>query len=74
VIGAAVLIPLQQGLNLSFSSLPPGVGLILYAVVVIVIMLLDPRGMHSLAKQVTAKVVSLWEKRKTSNPRETETQ
>lgn len=72
VIGAAVLIPLQQGLNLSFSSFPPGVGLILYAVVIIVIMLLDPQGMHSLGERVIARVVSLWNKRKASNLREIE--
>lgn len=71
VIGAAVLIPLQQGLSLSFSDLPPGVGLILYAVVVIVIMLLDPRGMHSLGERMMARVVSSREKRRGSNLRET---
>ncbi len=63
IIGAAVLIPLQQSLNASLSGFPPGLSLILYAVVVIVIMLLDPQGMHSLGERAISKIGSLWKKR-----------
>lgn len=44
VIGAVILVPLQQTLNTSLSSLPAGVNLVFYAIVVIVILWIEPRG------------------------------
>ncbi len=68
VIGAAVLIPLQQGLNSSLSGFPPGMSLMIYAAVIIAIMLLDPRGMYSLGERMTGRVGSLWKRRKAPQP------
>lgn len=64
VLGAAVLIPLQQGLNSSLSGFPPGLSLMIYAAVIIAIMLLDPRGMYSLGERVAGRVETLWKRRK----------
>lgn len=59
VIGAAVLIPLEQLLTSSLSGYPAGLSPMIYASVIIVIMLLDPRGMHSLGERMVAKIRSL---------------
>jgi branched-chain amino acid transport system permease protein len=72
VIGTAVLIPLQQGLSASLTGFPPALSLIIYAVVVIAIMLLDPRGMYSLGKRATAKVDSFWRKQGARNTKDIE--
>lgn len=48
VIGAAVLIPAQQVLSSTFASGPPGLSGIAYALIVILIMSVDYRGLHHL--------------------------
>lgn len=52
ILGAAILVPLQQLLNSSLSNLPSGVNLIVYAVVFIVILWVDPRGLVSILRRV----------------------
>ncbi|MBN9154794.1 MAG: branched-chain amino acid ABC transporter permease [Microbacterium sp.] len=52
IIGAAVLIPSQQLLASAFSSAPSGLSGIAYAAIVIVIMLVDWRGLHHLLERL----------------------
>jgi branched-chain amino acid transport system permease protein len=73
IIGAAVLIPLQLSLSATLSGFPPGLSLILYAVVILVIMLLDPQGMHSLGERTISKIGSLWKKRRARDTGEMKT-
>jgi branched-chain amino acid transport system permease protein len=48
VIGAALLVPLQQLLNSQLSSYPAGFNLVVYALVVLVILWVEPRGILSM--------------------------
>lgn len=57
-VGAAVLVPLQQIIGTSFSSATSGVNLVIYGVIVVVIITIDPRGLVPLAKTVGGKVVA----------------
>lgn len=52
VIGAAVLYPLQQELNVAFPNLPAEVGLMVYAVVVLVVIGADANGLYSLGVRI----------------------
>jgi branched-chain amino acid transport system permease protein len=54
-VGAAVLVPLQQIIGTSFSSATSGVNLVIYGVIVVVIITIDPRGLVPLAKTVGGK-------------------
>jgi len=45
VVGAALLVPLQQLLNSSLSAFAAGVNLVVYGLVVVVILLIEPRGL-----------------------------
>ena len=53
VLGALVLVPLEQALNDQFSSAIPGLSQIVYAAILIIIVLLDPGGLLSLIKRMT---------------------
>jgi branched-chain amino acid transport system permease protein len=48
VIGAVLLVPLQQMLNSTLSAYPAGFNLVVYALVVLVILWLEPRGIMSM--------------------------
>lgn len=48
VIGAVLLVPLQQLLNSGLSAYPPGFNLMVYAVVILVILWVEPRGIMSM--------------------------
>jgi branched-chain amino acid transport system permease protein len=48
VVGAVILVPLQQLLNSSLSAYPAGFNLVVYALVVLVILWLEPRGIMSM--------------------------
>ncbi|MBO0849160.1 MAG: branched-chain amino acid ABC transporter permease [Pseudonocardia sp.] len=48
VIGAVLLVPLQQMLNSQLSAYPAGFNLVVYALVVLVILWLEPRGIMSM--------------------------
>lgn len=48
VIGAVLLVPLQQMLNSQLSTYPAGFNLVVYALVVLVILWLEPRGIMSM--------------------------
>ncbi|NJP27665.1 MULTISPECIES: branched-chain amino acid ABC transporter permease [unclassified Microbispora] len=60
IVGAAVLIPVQQILSAQLSSAPPGLSGMAYAVVVAAVMLVERRGLvfliARLARAVTAAV------------------
>jgi branched-chain amino acid transport system permease protein len=57
VLGATVLIPLRELLNASLSGLPPGLSLIVYALLVMAVMLLDPQGMEGLGRRLARRFV-----------------
>ena len=57
-VGAAVLVPLQQILGTSFSSAASGVNLVIYGVIVVAIIVIDPRGLVPLAKTVSGKALA----------------
>lgn len=63
IIGAAVLIPAQQLLASAFSSAPSGLSGIAYALIVIVIMLVDWRGLHHLIGRLFRAVQRLVRRR-----------
>ncbi|GAA5114027.1 branched-chain amino acid ABC transporter permease [Pseudonocardia adelaidensis] len=48
VIGAVLLVPLQQLLNSQLSAYPAGFNLVVYALVVLVILWIEPRGIMSM--------------------------
>lgn len=48
VIGAVLLVPLQQLLNSGLSAYPAGFNLVVYALVVLVILWIEPRGIMSM--------------------------
>ncbi|MCI2419546.1 branched-chain amino acid ABC transporter permease [Saccharopolyspora sp. K220] len=48
VIGAALLVPLQQLLNSQLSAYPAGFNLVVYAMVVLVVLWIEPRGLMSI--------------------------
>lgn len=48
VIGAIVLVPLQQLLNSQLSAYPAGFNLVVYALVIIVVLWIEPRGLMSM--------------------------
>jgi branched-chain amino acid transport system permease protein len=48
VIGAVLLVPLQQLLNSGLSAYPAGFNLVVYAIVILVILWIDPRGIMSM--------------------------
>ncbi|GAY11503.1 branched-chain amino acid ABC transporter permease [Pseudonocardia sp. N23] len=48
VVGAVILVPLQQLLNSSLSAYPAGFNLVVYALVVLVILWIEPRGIMSM--------------------------
>jgi branched-chain amino acid transport system permease protein len=56
VIGAAVLYPLQQELNVAFPNLPAEIGLMIYAAVVIVVIGADANGLYSLGVRIIRNV------------------
>jgi branched-chain amino acid transport system permease protein len=51
VIGAVLLVPLQQLLNSQLSAYPAGFNLVVYALVVLVILWVEPRGLMSLRRR-----------------------
>ncbi|HWH98002.1 MAG TPA: branched-chain amino acid ABC transporter permease [Pseudolysinimonas sp.] len=53
VLGAAVLIPTQQILSSTFASGPSGLSGMVYAAIVVVIMLVNGRGLHALVVRLT---------------------
>lgn len=60
IVGAALVIPVQQLLSSTFvSSGPPGLSGIVYAAIVIAIMLIDSRGILSLLGRLSRWVVRL---------------
>jgi branched-chain amino acid transport system permease protein len=48
VIGAVLLVPLQQLLNSGLSAYPAGFNLVVYAVVVLIVLWIEPRGLMSI--------------------------
>lgn len=58
VVGAAILVPLQQIIGTSFSSATSGVNLVIYGAIVVAIIMLDPRGLVPLASSVVARIRS----------------
>lgn len=62
VIGAAVLIPLEQVLTVRLAAFPAELSPMVYAVVIIIIMLSDPQGMLSLGERAIGKVKPLWKR------------
>jgi branched-chain amino acid transport system permease protein len=48
VLGAVLLVPLQQLLNSQLSAYPAGFNLVVYALVVLVILWIEPRGIMSM--------------------------
>lgn len=54
-VGAAVLVPLQQIIGTSFASATSGVNLVIYGVIVVAIITIDPRGLVPLAGTVAGK-------------------
>ncbi|CAM3145879.1 High-affinity branched-chain amino acid transport system permease protein LivH [Arthrobacter ulcerisalmonis] len=52
VIGAAVLIPVQQILSSTFASGPAGLSGMVYAAIVVAVMLIEPRGLIHLFKRL----------------------
>jgi branched-chain amino acid transport system permease protein len=56
VIGAAVLIPAQQILSATFASGPSGLAGMVYAAIVIVIMLVNSRGLMALFSRLATAV------------------
>lgn len=54
LVGGIILVPLQQVLGASLWGWPAGLNLALYAIVVLTILLLDPRGMVDLAEGIAA--------------------
>jgi branched-chain amino acid transport system permease protein len=54
VIGAVLLVPLQQLLNSQLSAYPAGFNLVIYALVVLVILWVEPRGLMSLRRRVSS--------------------
>jgi branched-chain amino acid transport system permease protein len=56
IVGTAVLIPLQQILNSQLANYPPGLSLIVYAIFVMIILLVEPRGMVYLGSQALEKI------------------
>ncbi|GAB2832527.1 branched-chain amino acid ABC transporter permease [Actinoallomurus bryophytorum] len=55
VLGAAILIPVQQTLNPAFSGLPAGVGLLLFGLLIVAVQTTEPRGAsHLVAATATA--------------------
>lgn len=48
VLGAALLVPLQNLLNEQFAAYPAGFNLVIYALVILVILWIEPRGLMSL--------------------------
>lgn len=48
VLGAVLLVPLQQLLNSGLAAYPSGFNLVVYGVVILVILLMDPRGIMSM--------------------------
>jgi branched-chain amino acid transport system permease protein len=48
VVGAVLLVPLQQLLNSQLSAYPAGFNLVVYALVVLVILWVEPRGIMSM--------------------------
>jgi branched-chain amino acid transport system permease protein len=48
VLGAALLVPLQQLLNSQLSAYPAGFNLVIYGLVILVILSIEPRGLMSL--------------------------
>jgi branched-chain amino acid transport system permease protein len=53
VLGAALLIPVQQTLNPAFSGLPAGAGLLIFGLLIVLVQATEPRGAsHLLAAAV----------------------
>lgn len=52
VVGTGVLYPLQQEMSNLFPSLPVGSGLLLYGVIVILIMRVEPHGIVALLSRL----------------------
>jgi branched-chain amino acid transport system permease protein len=48
VIGAVLLVPLQQLLNSGLAAYPSGFNLVVYAIVILVILWIEPRGIMSM--------------------------
>lgn len=48
VLGAALLVPLQQLLNSQLSAYPAGFNLVIYGLVILVVLSIEPRGLMSL--------------------------
>ncbi|PRZ42312.1 amino acid/amide ABC transporter membrane protein 2 (HAAT family) [Antricoccus suffuscus] len=55
VIGAAILVPLQQILNSGLSTFPAGFNLVVYAVVVLAILWFEPRGLLALRRRFSSR-------------------
>lgn len=51
VLGAVVLVPLQQLLNSQLSAYPAGFNLVVYAIVVLIVLWIEPRGLMSIPWQ-----------------------
>ncbi|GAB3616649.1 branched-chain amino acid ABC transporter permease [Okibacterium endophyticum] len=54
VLGAFILIPVQQLLSSTFASGPSGTSGMIYAAIVVIIMLLDPRGLIHLVGRIVS--------------------
>lgn len=60
VIGAVLLVPLQQLLNSGLSAYPAGFNLMVYAVVILVILWVEPRGIMSMPWRRWASRAAWW--------------
>ena len=72
VLGAALLVPLQQVLNSELSALPAGINLVIYGFVILIILLIEPRGLLALRWRTRRNRNSSGTEVGTRPPRETD--